>query len=185
MRSSSGSLQQAFSDSAMQNFVYNGHPARVIFGFGTLAQVADEVRRARPPRDRSFDAATDRSGAPSRRDARRPQRRRISLRRRCIRRSTSPSARLKLLQELRRRLHRRAGRRFDDGARQGDRVAHRSAADRDPDHLCRLGNDADPRRNREWREEDDPQCESAAGSRHLRRRSDDVVAAPLCRRAAA
>jgi maleylacetate reductase len=29
----------------MQNFVYNGHPARVIFGFGTLAQVADEVRK--------------------------------------------------------------------------------------------------------------------------------------------
>jgi maleylacetate reductase len=29
----------------MESFVYNGHPARVIFGFGTLVQVADEVRR--------------------------------------------------------------------------------------------------------------------------------------------
>jgi maleylacetate reductase len=29
----------------MENFVYNGHPARVIFGFGTLAQVVDEARR--------------------------------------------------------------------------------------------------------------------------------------------
>jgi maleylacetate reductase len=29
----------------MQSFVYNGHPARVIFGFGTLVQVADEVRK--------------------------------------------------------------------------------------------------------------------------------------------
>jgi maleylacetate reductase len=29
----------------MQSFVYNGHPSRVIFGFGTLAQVADEARK--------------------------------------------------------------------------------------------------------------------------------------------
>jgi alcohol dehydrogenase class IV len=29
----------------MQSFVYNAHPARVIFGFGTLAQVAEEARR--------------------------------------------------------------------------------------------------------------------------------------------
>jgi maleylacetate reductase len=29
----------------MHSFVYNGHPARVIFGFGTLDQVADEVRK--------------------------------------------------------------------------------------------------------------------------------------------
>ena len=29
----------------MQSFVYSGHPARVIFGFGTLAQAADEVRK--------------------------------------------------------------------------------------------------------------------------------------------
>lgn len=33
------------SASATQNFVYNGHPARVIFGFGTLAQVPEEVRK--------------------------------------------------------------------------------------------------------------------------------------------
>ena len=31
--------------SVTQNFVYNGQPARVIFGFGTLSQVAEEVRR--------------------------------------------------------------------------------------------------------------------------------------------
>lgn len=29
----------------MQNFVYNGHPARVLFGFGTLARVAEEARK--------------------------------------------------------------------------------------------------------------------------------------------
>jgi alcohol dehydrogenase class IV len=40
-----GPLKQAFGDSAMQNFIYNGHPARVIFGFGTLAEVPDEVRK--------------------------------------------------------------------------------------------------------------------------------------------
>src|SRR5580698_424094 len=28
----------------MENFVYNAHPARIVFGFGTLAQVVDEVR---------------------------------------------------------------------------------------------------------------------------------------------
>jgi maleylacetate reductase len=38
-------LQQSVGQSATPNFVYNGHPARVIFGFGTLSQVVDEVRR--------------------------------------------------------------------------------------------------------------------------------------------
>ena len=28
-----------------RSFVYNGHPSRVIFGFGTLDQVVAEVRR--------------------------------------------------------------------------------------------------------------------------------------------
>ena len=38
-------MQQAFGDSVTQNFVYNGHAARVIFGFGTLSQVGDELRK--------------------------------------------------------------------------------------------------------------------------------------------
>jgi maleylacetate reductase len=37
--------QQAFSEGTMENFVYNAHAARVIFGFGTLAEIAGEVRR--------------------------------------------------------------------------------------------------------------------------------------------
>jgi maleylacetate reductase len=37
-------LQQAIGDRLMENFVYNAHPARIVFGFGTLAQVVDEVR---------------------------------------------------------------------------------------------------------------------------------------------
>jgi maleylacetate reductase len=38
-------LKQPFSDGAMQNFVYNGHAARVIFGSGTLTQVVEETRK--------------------------------------------------------------------------------------------------------------------------------------------
>ena len=38
-------MKQSFDDGAAQNFVYNGHPARVLFGFGTLARVVDEVRK--------------------------------------------------------------------------------------------------------------------------------------------
>jgi maleylacetate reductase len=38
-------LQQSVSPAVTQNFVYNGHPARVIFGIGTLSQIVEEVRR--------------------------------------------------------------------------------------------------------------------------------------------
>jgi maleylacetate reductase len=38
-------VTQPFSDGAMQNFVYNGHAARVIFGSGTLTQVVEETRK--------------------------------------------------------------------------------------------------------------------------------------------
>ena len=38
-------MKQSFDGDAAENFVYNGHPARVLFGFGTLARVVDEVRR--------------------------------------------------------------------------------------------------------------------------------------------
>ena len=53
----------------------------------------------------------------------------------------------------RRRLPGGARRRLDDRARQGDRAQDRPAADRHPDHLCRLRDDADPRRD-EGRQED-------------------------------
>lgn len=36
---------QALGGSAMQNFLYNAHAARVIFGYGTLDEVAGETRR--------------------------------------------------------------------------------------------------------------------------------------------
>ena len=44
---------------------------------------------------------------------------------------------------LRRRLPGGARRRLDHRPVQGDRAAHRPAADRHPDHLCRVGDDAD------------------------------------------
>jgi maleylacetate reductase len=37
-------LRKAIGAGLMDNFVYNSHPARIVFGFGTLAQVVDEVR---------------------------------------------------------------------------------------------------------------------------------------------
>jgi maleylacetate reductase len=40
-----GHLKESSTDSAMQNFVYNGYPGRVRFGFGTLSTVVDEVRK--------------------------------------------------------------------------------------------------------------------------------------------
>ena len=75
------------------------------------------------------------------------------------------------------RRHRRHRRRLDHRSRQGDRAPHRPAADRHPDHLCRLGDDQPPRRDRRRREEDAARSEDPAGDGDLRRRPDAQPAA--------
>ena len=70
------------------------------------------------------------------------------------------------------RLHCRGRRRLDHWPRQGAGAAHRPAADRHSHHLRRLGDDADPRRDGGWAQDDAAQPSRAAGDGDLRRRPD-------------
>ena len=74
--------------------------------------------------------------------------------------------------EQRRRLRRFARRRLDHRAWQGDRLSHGPAADRDSDHLCRLGSDRHPRPDRGRRKTTLRDAEDPARDGHLRSRAD-------------
>jgi hypothetical protein len=52
----------------MHSFVYSALPGKVLFGFGTIDKVADEIRQLGcQPCARTVNAATDAAGSGSRR----------------------------------------------------------------------------------------------------------------------
>ena len=157
----------------MRPFPYNGLPARVVFGAGTLAQFPDEVGRLGLARAGSrHTAAGGRGGAGCAllgdASAGRLRRRRDAHAGRGHREALAASP-------ARGRRAGRGGRRLDHRPRQGDRPPHRPAADRRPDDLCRLRDDADPGRDEGRREDHAAQPEDSARNRHLRRRPHAVL----------
>ena len=74
------------------------------------------------------------------------------------------------------RLPRLARRRIDHGLRQGARLAHRRQPALHSHHLCRLRDDADPRRDQGRPEDHGAHQRRAAGNRDLRRRPHAVAA---------
>ena len=140
------------------SFTFENLPCRVVFGSGTLASAKAEIERLGGKR--ALVLTTPQQEAEGRASVRRSARSMpASLPAPpCTRRSRSTEHALAAMKNVRCRLRGRARRRLDDRARQGDRLAHRRQPALHSHHLCRLGDDADPRRDRERPEDHGARC---------------------------
>ena len=158
-------------------FEFTSSPAHIIFGVGSLGA----CRRGGPvPGLRAGHRAVDTGAGAKRRGSCGAAGR--SLRRHVLRRGHAHTgrghgARARHRQGPRRRLHRGARRRINHRPRQGACLSHGPAADRHPDHLCRLRSNSDPGSDRGRREDHAQRPQDPAGSCDLRPGADHRPAA--------
>ena len=157
----------------MHRFIYTGLPARVVFADGAVAELSREIDRLGARRVLVLTTPQQRGDGDALAAGARRQR---LCRRHHAHAGRRHRGRAEAGAVLRRRLPGGARRRLDHRPVQGDRAAHRPAADRHPDHLCRLGDDADPRRDQGRPQDHAEIAESPSRSGALRRRPDHDAA---------
>ena len=153
-------------------FTYTGSPARIVFGAGARDQLAASIDRLGC--SRAFILSTPQQAAEAETLAASLGGRAAGVFARATMHTPVEVTEAAVDGGARRgrRLPRRGRRRVDHRPRQGDRLAHRPAADRDPHHLCRVGGDRHPRPDRRRREDHAPRPEGPARGRALRSGAD-------------